>query len=91
MKKVHTGQIVMLKNTGQMAKMLDWDHSPSMARVEITTPSGTKIVSVLKSLIVIIEIIDGFIPLIRALWKMIFPGRKKALIEIDELPVNKLN
>lgn len=85
MKKIENGQLVLLKNTGQMARMVEWDHSPLMARVEITTPTGTKVVSVLKTLIVIVEIIDGFIPLIRALWKMIFPGRKKALIDIDDV------
>lgn len=77
--------MVMLTNTGQIAKMIDWDNNSITARVEITTPTGTKIVTVLKSLIQIIQIIDGFWPMVKALWKMIFPGKKKALIEIGDL------
>jgi hypothetical protein len=85
-KNIQNGSKVILMNTGQIGTMVEYDHTLTTSRVLIHTPSGSKIVTVLKSLIQIIEIIDGFIPLIRALWKMIFPGKRKALIDIDGLP-----
>jgi len=89
--KIEKGTLIVLENTGQVGKMEDWDYSPTFAKVKIVTPSGPKIVTVLKTLIHVVEIIDGLWPLLKKLWYTIFPSKKRkkhiAFIDPNNLPV----
>lgn len=81
------GTKVILKKTGQIGTIVDWDTNPVLAKVQIVTPRGPEIITVLKTLIEVIQIIDGIWPLIKSLWQALFPGKKKkVLLNFNDLP-----
>lgn len=88
---VKKGTKVVLKKTGQIGTVVDWDSNPHIAKIQIITPDGPKIVQVLKTVIEIVQIVDGLWPLLKALWKSIFPGKgKKVLLDFNNLPESTL-
>lgn len=77
-KSLKKGTKVMIEQTGQIARVVNFDYSITHAQVEITTPTGPRILLILKTLIQVVEIVDGLWPLIKVLWSNIF-GKKKKL------------
>lgn len=86
------GTLVVLENTGQVGKIVNWNYSSDFAKVKIVTPDGPKIVVVLKYLIHVVEIVDGLIPILKKIWKTLFPKKKHRkkraiIIDPDRLPL----
>lgn len=74
------GTKVLITKTGQIGTVIDYPDDGLLAKVEIITPSGPKIVKVLKAVIQVIEIVDGIWPLLKAIWKLVFPGKNKKVV-----------
>ena len=76
-KSLNKGTKVMIEQTGQIARVINYDYSITHAQLEITTPSGPRVIIILKTLIQVVEIVDGLWPLIKILWSSLFGKKKK--------------
>lgn len=82
-KSLKKGTKIVLEQTGQIGRIVNWDYSITHAQVEIVTPTGPRILIILKTLIQVVEIIDGLWPVLKLLWETIFGKKKKPIVISD--------